>query len=63
MDYLTIRQICEELGVSRHTVYRWVETRALPALNLAAGEDRAMWRIARKDLVEFMANKKSENLR
>lgn len=58
MDYLTIKQVCDEIRVSRHTVYRWVETRALPAMNLAHGEERAMWRIARRDLEQFLNDKR-----
>lgn len=62
MDYMTIKQVCDEIGVSRHTVYRWVETRTLPAMNLAAGEERAMWRIARRDLEKFLATKRTQNI-
>lgn len=54
MDFLTIRQICKELGVSRFTVYGWIRSGELPAVDLALGEDRSMYRVRRTELETFI---------
>lgn len=33
-DYVNIERICEMLGVTRQTVYKWVSEKGLPAIKL-----------------------------
>ena len=48
---LTVRQVCERLQVSDQTVWRWIKSGKLPALNLGG---KAGYRIRPDDLDRFL---------
>ena len=50
VEYLTMDQFAEELGVSTRTVRRWRDAGELHAYNIGR-----QWRISREDANAFMA--------
>jgi excisionase family DNA binding protein len=54
MKFLTIKEVCEILKVSRLTVIRWVRAGKLPAFKPGKGRG---WRIRRADFDEFVGVK------
>lgn len=53
--WLTIREVCDLLGVNERTVRRWVKSGELPAVELG---QRAGYRIAASDFDRFIAARK-----
>ncbi len=53
--YLSVSQVAETLGVSRHTVYQWLEDGVLPSFKLG----RRVF-IERSDLEAHIAASKAE---
>jgi len=51
-EFLTIKEICQKLKVSRQTVYRWFE------LGLDYYKFEKAVRIKKKDLEEFVSKRK-----
>ena len=51
LNFLTVRDVCEMLNVSRLTVIRWIQTGRLPAFKPGQGRS---WRIRRSDFNEFV---------
>ena len=54
MNFLTIKEICGILKVSRLTVVRWIRAKRLPAFKPGKGRG---WRIRRADFDEFVGVK------
>ncbi|MDW7761654.1 MAG: helix-turn-helix domain-containing protein [Acidobacteriota bacterium] len=48
--FLTVKEICLILAVSRGTVIRWIRSGRLPAIKLGDGR---CWRVREQDLKEF----------
>lgn len=46
---LSVDDICEYLGVGRNTVYRWIETKGLPAYRLGR-----LWKIKKEEVDEWL---------
>jgi len=51
---LSVKQCCRRLSCDSNTVLRHIEEGNLTAHNIAAGKQRAEWRIFRWSLVEFI---------
>ena len=49
-DLLTMEQVAKRLGVSLKTVYRWIDSGALPVSQLG----QRTYRIFERDLVNFI---------
>jgi len=45
----SVDDICEYLGVSRDTVYKWIEKRGLPAYRLGR-----LWKFKREEVEEWV---------
>jgi len=50
--FFSIKEVAELFGVSKKTVRRWVNTGKIHAYKMDTG-----WRISRKELLEFVAEK------
>lgn len=50
-DFLTAAEVARRLGVTRHTVYRWIATGRLPAVRFS----RKVIRVRRSDLAALSA--------
>ena len=57
LDYLTIRSVAETTQLSESHIRRAIRCGDLPASNVGT-PDHPIWRISRKDLVEWMDGKK-----
>ena len=57
LDYLTIRSVAETTQLSESHIRRAIRSGDLPASNVGT-PDHPIWRISRKDLVEWMDRKK-----
>jgi excisionase family DNA binding protein len=53
-QYLAPRAVAEQLGVTRRTVYAWIQTGALPSFRLS----RRARRIHQQDLDRFLASRR-----
>lgn len=49
-DLLTMEQVAKRLGVSRKTVYRWIDSGALPVSSVG----RRTYRIFERDFIRFV---------
>lgn len=54
---LTIAQVGDALHASRWSIYRLIESKELPAANIAPAGHRAQWRIPRSALAAFIARR------
>lgn len=50
-DYYSARDVAFRLGVSKETIYRYIDEGSLKAFRLAA---KGNWRISRESLKEFL---------
>jgi excisionase family DNA binding protein len=48
--FMTVKEICALLKITRGTVIRWIRTGELQAFKLGAGRS---WRIRRADFLKF----------
>jgi excisionase family DNA binding protein len=55
---LTVEQVAEELQVHPRSVYKWIQTGELPAINLGSG-GKHVYRISRADLDSFKRARKT----
>jgi len=46
---LSVGEICKYFGISRDTVYKWIETKGLPAYRLGR-----LWKFKQKDVDEWL---------
>lgn len=52
---LTPKEVAARLGVSRDTVYSWIERRELEAIDLSvSGSSRSRWHVSEGALAAFM---------
>lgn len=58
-DLLTVEQVAQELQVNVKTVYQWIKDKRLRATNIGT-QRKANWRIARKDLDDFLSRGKTD---
>ena len=49
--FLKLREVCETIGVSRRTVFRWIYEGKLRAIKLGGGR---LWWVREKDLGRFL---------
>lgn len=56
---LTVEQIAEELQVHPRSVYKWIQTGELPAMDLGSG-GKHIYRISRIDLNMFKQTRKTK---
>ena len=55
-NFLTIKEIAENLKVSQRQVYRWIEAKKLKTFKLG----KQVYRIAENDLLRFLNKHKSK---
>lgn len=48
---LSVNDICKYLGISRDTVYRWIEERGFPAYRLGR-----LWKFKKEEVDEWIKN-------
>lgn len=59
-EYLTPRNVTEEVGVKNDTVLAWIASRQLIAVDVSRGAgERPRWRIDRRDLDAFLAARRT----
>jgi excisionase family DNA binding protein len=58
---LTVEQVAEELQVHPRSVYKWIQTGELPAINLGSG-GKHIYRISRVDLDAFKQARKTRRI-
>jgi len=46
---LSVEEICQYLGLSRDTVYKWIETKGLPAYRLGR-----LWKFKKEDVDKWL---------
>ena len=51
---LTPKEVAARVRVSRDTVYRWIESRELEALDLSAEGDQPRWHVSEASLRAFL---------
>ncbi len=59
MRDLTVEQVAEELQVNPRSVYKWIQTGELAAMNLGSG-GKHIYRISRADLDAFKQARKTK---
>jgi len=59
---LTVEQVAEELQVHPRSVYKWIQTGELPAMDLGSG-GKHIYRISRIDLDTFKQTRKTRRER
>jgi excisionase family DNA binding protein len=47
--WLSLKEICDYLGVSNDTVYKWIDKRGLPAYRVGR-----LWKFKREDVDEWV---------
>lgn len=47
--WLSLKEICDYLGVSNDTVYKWIDKRGLPAYRVGR-----LWKFKRKDVDDWV---------
>jgi excisionase family DNA binding protein len=57
--FLTIKDVCAELKITRKTVIRWIKAGELKAFKL--GSERRLWRIRERDLQTFIRNQQPKS--
>lgn len=57
LDYITVEQIAENLGIREEAVRRWLRSGQLKGYKLG---DRAGWRVKKGDLEVFLESKSNE---
>lgn len=53
-EWWTPPQVSQDLQCGVSTVYRWIESGALQAVNVSSGEHRARYRVAHRALQDFL---------
>ncbi|MGB7296809.1 MAG: helix-turn-helix domain-containing protein [Candidatus Aminicenantales bacterium] len=57
---LTLKDVCEQVHVTRKTVIRWIENNELKAFKLGSGG--RLWRIRERDLQAFIRSQQPKGL-
>lgn len=55
---LTVEQVAKELQVNLRSVYKWIQTGELPAIDLGSG-GKHVYRIGRPDLEDFKRGRRT----
>jgi excisionase family DNA binding protein len=55
---LSVDDICEYLGISRDTAYKWIETRGLPAYRLGR-----LWKFKKEEVDNWVKKSRSASMR
>ena len=62
-DFLTVRQVCEELNIHPNTAYRSIKTGSLRTHNIAVNPSgKNSYRISREDLEDYLANRVAQSM-
>jgi excisionase family DNA binding protein len=56
LKLLTVPEVAKRLTISRRTVYRLIEKKALKAIKISAG----IYRVEEKDLIHFLKKHKTK---
>ena len=62
MTYLTPTEIIKRLRIRRDTVYQWIKSEKLRAVNVSEGP-RPSWRIEERDLERFLSSRETTRSR
>jgi len=54
--WLSVDEICQHLGISKDTVYRWIEKRGMPAHRVGR-----LWKFKKEDVDEWVRNGQASN--
>lgn len=57
-SYLTAEQVSGMLQVSKATIYTWATNGYMPALKIKGGSRKNVWRFSRKEIEEWIAEKR-----
>lgn len=53
--WITMREVCEYLGVTRHTIFRWMEKLEMPARKIGGN-----WRFKKSEIDKWIEENQEE---
>ena len=58
--HLAPRDICDRLAIGMDPVLTWIHSKQLKAVNVSNSSLRPRWRIAERDLEEFLSSRSNQ---